>query len=94
MHPDLSEVQSITTSLVEMREDRPHDRWRTFTLLPYIQDFNVKIVKMPIEKYCVEEFQLTPRIKYNKLPAGTYMLDIHINSQKNWDAQEIMLTVQ
>jgi len=91
---DFRLLTSATLTLVQINENTDSELWPTITPLPPLQDYTQKTITLPVENYCPNEFQLTPRIKYDKLKTGTYFLGIHLNGLKNWDAQNIRLNVR
>lgn len=82
-------------TLKEYRSDREMSRWKNYKILPRpVTGLPPEAVWLPGEQFCVEEFLLTHRLRYQKLPSGTYLLTIRYSGEKNWDAQSIKLEIR
>jgi hypothetical protein len=81
-------------TLTEYNPDREYIHWKRYTVAPPpVTGHPPEPLWLPGKNFCIEEFILTHRLRFSKLPAGTYLLGIRYSGEKNWDAQKIYLQI-
>jgi len=85
---------SIYIELVDHQRER--GRWRNYKpypdpsrSVPY-DPFTLKEGKI----FCPEEYRLTDRLRYERLPVGKYWIAIRVNGTGSWDSHSLVLKVK